>query len=84
MELFETVFATIQCNTTKPSLDAIVTTFGLHTVDGEAPNEFHLVTSTRGTEPEVNSDLVRLALVSLQHAQKAGLIPALTVFEAKL
>jgi hypothetical protein len=82
MEHSEIVLATIRCRATTATLNSLLLDFGVRARVSDTSHEFDLLSGTRGTEPEVNSEIVGLAFEALQRAQKTGALPNVEIVPA--
>ena len=75
----ETVLATVHGAAGKEHIDSILTTFGLRAETADGSNRIAVMSGNRHSEPEVDLDLVELALEKLGDS-----VPSFTVVDSKL
>jgi hypothetical protein len=75
----ETVLATVHGARGKEHVDSILTSFGLRAENAAGSDRLAVMSGNRHSEPEVDLDLVELALAKLEHA-----VPSMTVLDSKL
>jgi hypothetical protein len=75
MSRYETTLGTIRCRTSKATVDALVSRFGLRASEARERDHFDILSGGRANEPEVDSDLFDLALGTLRSAERDGALP---------
>ena len=75
----ETVLATVHGANDKDRIDSILTHYGLRAESSDDSGRLSVMSGNRHSEPEVDLDLVELALENLERA-----VPSVTVVDSKL
>ena len=75
----ETVLATVRGPVEKDRIDSILTYYGLRAESSDGSGRIAVMSGNRHSEPEVDLDLVELALEKLGNA-----VPSVTVVDSKL
>jgi hypothetical protein len=75
----ETVLATVHGAAGKDHIDSILTCFGLRSESSGRSGRIAVMSGNRHSEPEVDLDLIELALEKLGHS-----VPSFTVVDSKL
>ena len=75
----ETVLATVHGTAEKDRIDSILTHYGLRAESSDDSGRLSVMSGNRHSEPEVDLDLVELALEKLERS-----VPSVTVVDSKL
>ena len=80
----ETVLATVRGAIGRDRIDSILTHFGLRAESAHGTDRIDVLSGNRHSEPEVDLDLVELALEKLGDAHRDGSLPTFAVVDSKL
>ena len=82
MPAFDRILATIHCNATHSEIEPLVSAFGFRAREGDQQHVFHIVNKSRSHEPEVDEELIGMALEKLRIAERNGSLPRWSVVAA--
>jgi hypothetical protein len=80
----ETVLATVRGAIEKDRVDSILTHYGLRAESADGSDRIAVMSGNRHSEPEVDLDLVELALEKLGDAHRDGSLSNFDVVDSKL
>jgi hypothetical protein len=80
----ETVLATVHGAAEKDRIDSILTTYGLRTESSDGCGRLAVMSGNRHSDPEVDLDLIELALEKLGDAHRDGDLSHFAVVGSKL